>query len=59
MTPHLILIAPCFRVMDQFTADPASTSTNVTGHQVVFNQCPLGKFSWITGMTLVSVLVFP
>ena len=29
--PHLILIAPCFRVIGQFTADPASTSTNVTG----------------------------
>ena len=29
--PHLIPIAPCFRVIDQFTADPASTSTNVTG----------------------------
>ena len=41
MVPHLILIAPCFRVIDQFTADPASTSTNVTGNQVVFNRCPL------------------
>ena len=42
MIPHLVLIAPCFRVMDPVTAEPASTSTNVTGHQVVFNKCPLG-----------------
>ena len=41
MVPHLILIAPYFRVIDQFTADPASTSTNVTGHQFVFKKCLL------------------
>ena len=32
MVPHLILIAPRFRVIDQFTAYPDSTSTNVTRH---------------------------
>ena len=31
MAPHLVLIAPRFRDIDQFTTDPASTSTNVTG----------------------------
>ena len=41
MIPHLILNAPCFRVIYQFTADPASTSTNVTGHQLVFGKCLL------------------
>ena len=41
MIPHLILKAPCFPVIDQFTADTASTSTNVTGHQLVFNKCLL------------------
>ena len=30
MVPHLILIATCCRIIDQFSADPASTSTNVT-----------------------------
>ena len=39
MVPHLIFIASCFRVIDQFTADPAATSTNVTGHQLVFGKC--------------------
>ena len=42
MAPHLFLIAPRFLVIDQFTADPASTSTNVTRHQLVFSKCPLG-----------------
>ena len=41
MVPRLILIAPRFRVIDEFTADLAFTSTNVTGHQLVFNKCPL------------------
>ena len=39
MVPHLILIAPFFRVIDHFTADLASTSTNLTGHQLVFGKC--------------------
>ena len=38
MVPQLILIAPCFRVIDQFMADPASASANLTGHQPVFNK---------------------
>ena len=33
--PH----APCFRVIDQLTADPSSTSTIVTGQQLVFGKC--------------------
>ena len=41
MVPHLILIAPCFGVVDQFTADPDSMSTIVTVCQLVFNRCPL------------------
>ena len=41
MAPHLILIAPCFRVIDQFTADPASRSKNINGHQLVFINCLL------------------
>ena len=59
MVPHLILIAPCFRVVDQFTADPASTSTNVTAHELVIKKCLLRLLSCITGISLVSILVFP
>ena len=33
--PHCTLFPFC-------GPDPASTSANVTGHQVVFNKCPLG-----------------
>ena len=59
MIPHLILIAPRFRVIDQFTAGLASTSTNVTRHQLVSKRCLLRQFLCITGMSLVSILVFP
>ena len=41
MIPHLILNAPCFRVIDQFTVDLASTSTNVTRHQLMSKRCLL------------------
>ena len=49
MIPHLILIAPCFRVMDQFTADPASTSTNVTGTSSCSMSVCSGNFRGLLG----------
>ena len=59
MDPHLIVMAPRFRVIDQFNANPASTSENVTRHHLVFNTCLLQYFSRITRMTLDSGLVLP
>ena len=41
MIPHLTLNSTCFPVIDQFTADTASTRTNIPGHQLVFNKCLL------------------
>ena len=35
MVTHLILIAPCFLVTDQFTADAASTTMKATGQKLV------------------------
>ena len=49
MAPHLILIAPRFRVIDQFTADPASSSRNVIGTSSCLISVHLGSFCGLLG----------
>ena len=49
MIPHLILNAPCFRVIDQFTADLASTSTNFIGSSSCLMSVRLGNFLGLLG----------